>query len=186
MQHGTSILDADVGNLLEEQKSYPKVCCCAAHSSFRSSSDRFLVKRSTSDRFYANSMNRLILLSPLLLNDHYGNELAVALLPFLLNKASDEDLMVNPCLPGSIYTVNFVLIMPSGRSYQFTGRPDFTIDSPYCGSIARFTLRGVGEIQSPLAHPKQQHSPSQAGIYTVNYQFKRGPPQTNAAAKYYE
>ena len=40
-------------------------------------------------------------------NDHYGYELAVALLPFLLNKASDEDLMVNPCLLGSLYTVNF-------------------------------------------------------------------------------
>lgn len=148
VQHGTSISDADVGNLLEEYKSYPTVCCCAAHLSFRSSSDIFLAERSTSDRFYANSLNRLILLPPLL-NDHYGYELAVALLPFLLNKVSDDDLMVNLCLPGSLYTVNFVLRMPLGRAYQFTGRPDFSIDSLYCSSIARFTLRGVGEVQSP-------------------------------------
>ena len=172
VQQGSFISDADAGMLMEEYKGYSKECCCAAHLSFRSSRNRV---RSSSDRFYANSLGRLILL-PSVLNDHYGYELAGALLPFLLNKASDEDFMVNPCLPGSLYTVNFVLGMPSGRAYQFTGRPDFTIEAPYCGSIAQFILKGVGEVQSPPARKRESKTAalSQAGIYTIGQFSKQG------------
>ena len=113
-------------------------------------------------------------LHSVLLTDHYGGELVESLFPFLLQTA-ERKMMVRKCGLGSPYTVNFVLQMPSGSVCQFTGRPDFSINSPYAGAVARFTLRGVGEIQSPPWRRKESKSAalSQAGIYTLG-QFANG------------
>ena len=97
--------------------------------------------------------------------DHYGNELAESLLPFLLQKAEIRH-SIRKCGLGSPYSVNFVLQMPSERVYHFTGRPSFTINSPYMGTtVSRFTLQG---IQSPPWRRKESKTLlSQAGVYAV-------------------
>ena len=98
-----------------------------------------------------------------------------SLLPFLFDKAS-HNLLVRPCGIGSQYSVNFVLELPSGRAYHFTGRPDFSINSPHVRGISRFTLKGVGEIQSPPHRRGESKSAalSQAGVYTVGQFTKPG------------
>ena len=113
------------------------------------------------------------LLLPSVLTDHYGGKLAEALLPFLLKKA-EEQVNMRKCGLGSPYAVNFVLQIPSGRVYQFTGRPDFTMNAPYTGSVSRFTstLKGVGEIQSPPS-TRRNSALSQARIYAIG-QFAKG------------
>ena len=84
---------------------------------------------------------------------------------------------VRKCGLGSPYTVNFVLQMPSGSVCQFTGRPDFSINSSHAGAVVHFTLRGVGvgEIQSPPWRRNESKSTavSQAGICTLG-QFANG------------
>ena len=85
-------------------------------------------------------------MTPPKLSDHYGTEVACALLPTLLKKAG-IDMSVRICKAGSPYTVNFILQMPSGFSYHFVGHPDFTFNIKPEGYVLRFTLKGVGEVQ---------------------------------------
>ena len=140
-----------------------QVCCCPGHLAFRS----------TDDLFYSDCLGRLIS-QPLVLTDHYGGELVEALLPFLFQKAQQR-MNVRKCGLDSPYTVNFVLQMPSGSVYQYTGRPDFTINSAYAGAVVHFTLKGMGEVQSPPWRRNESKSAalSQAGIYTIG-QFANG------------
>ena len=79
---------------------------------------------------------------------------------------------VRKCGLGSPYIVTFVLQMPSGSVCQFTSRADFSF---HAGAVVRFTLTGVGEIQSPPWRRKESKSAalSQAGIYTLG-QFANG------------
>ena len=151
--------------LLQECNSYSKVCNCMAHAAFRRSDDLF----------YKDQLGRLISIPSKLLTDHYGTELAESLLPFLFAKG-EHVMFITKCGLGSPYTVNFVLQMPSGKMYQFTGRPDFSIRGPYNGAIARYTLRGVGEVQSPPGRTSESKTAalSQAGVYTVGQFTKPG------------
>ena len=103
-------LPYQVQNLLEDYEANPAICNCLAHVSFR-----YI--------FYTECLGRLILL-PCILTDHYGNELAESLLPFIIQKC-ESNVIVRKCGLGSPYSVNFVLQLPSGRAYHFTGRPDF-------------------------------------------------------------
>ena len=157
------ISSAEAGSLLNEYMECSQVCCCPGHVEFRS----------TDDLFYSDCLGRLICLPPVL-TDHYGGELVEALFPFLFQKAK-QGMNVRKCGLGSPYTVNFVLQMPSGSVCQFTGRPDFSVNSSHAGAVVRFTLRGVGEIQSPPWRRKESKSAalSQAGIYTLG-QFANG------------
>lgn len=157
VESGDSISPAEARVLLDEYDAVAKVCKCAAHEEFRQ----------TEDVFYGDCLGRLIALPPIL-TDHYGGELAEALLPFILSKM-DVSAYVRKCGLGSPYSVNFVLQMPSGRAFHFTGRPDFSLNAPHTGSVSRYTLRGIGEIQSPPQRKKESKTAalSQAGVYTV-------------------
>ena len=157
VDNNESISTAEAGSLLDEYMERSQVCCCPGH----------LVFRSADDLFYSDCLGRLISLPPVL-TDHYGGKLVEALFPFLFQKAQQR-MNVRKCGLGSPYTVNFVLQMPSGSVYQFTGRPDFSINSAHSGAMVRFTLRSVGEIQSPPWRRSESKSAalSQAGMYTV-------------------
>ena len=155
----------DARTFVQDFSSFPKVCNCPAHEEFRQ----------TDDDLYSDCLGRLISLPPML-TDHYGSELAELLLPFLFKKAEMKH-SIRKCGLGSPYSVNFVLQMPSGRVYQFTGRPDFTINSPHLGTaVSRFTLQGIGEIQSPPWRRRESKTAalSQAGVYTVGQFVKEG------------
>ena len=73
---------------------------------------------------------------------------AESLLPFLFQKAEYNTVM-RKCRLGLPYLVNFILQMPSGRAYHFTGRPDFTINGNFTSSVVWFTMKGIEEVQSP-------------------------------------
>lgn len=157
VERDDSISPAEARVLLEEYNTISKVCKCAAHEEFRQ----------TTDVFYGDCLGRLIALPPIL-TDHYGGELAESLSPFILTKV-DISAYVRKCGLESPYTVNFVLQMPSGRAYHFTRRPDFSLNAPHCESVSRYTLRGIGEVQSPPQRKKESKTAalSQAGVYTV-------------------
>lgn len=111
VENNAAIPSAVVGSLLDEYNGCAKVCQCPAHKSFRS----------TSNLLFSDCLGRL----PAVLTDHYGSELAEALLPFLFQRG-EQRLAVRRCGLGSPYSVNFVLQLLSGQGvYQFTGRPDF-------------------------------------------------------------
>ena len=158
MQDDAPILSLEREALLEQYRTYSRVCNCVAHVAFHQSDDLF----------YKDQLGRLISIPSKLLTDHYGTELAESLLPFLLEKGEHRS-YIRKCSLGSPYTVNFVLQMPSGRMYHFTGRPDFSIHGPYSGAVSRFTLKGIGEVQSPPGRRPESKTAalSQAGVYAV-------------------
>lgn len=159
-QHATAMV-------AEHQESEPAVCECSAHRAFQESSNDF----------YCDCLGRLVS-CPSTLTDHYGGELAEALLPFIFKKA-EMPFTVRKCGLGSPFSVNFILQLPSGQVFHFTGRPDYSINKPFKGSIARFTLKGVGEVQSPPGRNRRESKTaalSQAGVYTVGQFTKEGTP----------
>ena len=100
-----------------------------------------------------------------------GVELATSLLPLILNRGSLL-MSVKPSCAGTPYFVNFILQTPSGNSFHFTGRPDFTVDDKPCHYVLRYRARAVGETQSPPDQKKnptraKQRALSQAGVYAV-------------------
>ena len=148
---------AEVVRLLEAHSQMPLDCQCPAHVAFRTNEKPEL-------RGY---LGDLITIPPSL-TDHWGNELACGLLPILLKKGG-LNMSVKSCSIGSPYTVNFILQMSSGRSYHFVGHPDFTVNEKQTSCILRFTIRAVGETQSPPGRSKESKTAAlcQAGIYTV-------------------
>jgi hypothetical protein len=167
IENNVTVSTAEEESLVQEYEGFSKQCQCHAHKAFREANDLF----------YSDCIGRLVSL-PNQLTDHYGIELAESLLPFLFNKANVKG--VNRCISrcglGSPYSVNFVLKMPSGKVYQFNGCPKLTVNSPFFGIISRFTLVGIGEVQSPPWRRKDETESaalSQAGIYAVG-QFAKG------------
>ena len=61
------------------------------------------------------------------LNDHWGVELATSLLTLILDRGA-LSMTVKLSCGGSPYFVNFIFKTPSGNSFHFTGRPDFSVN----------------------------------------------------------
>lgn len=156
LQDDAPISSSGQGALLEQHRYYSRACNCVAHAAFRESDDA-----------YGCCLGRLISIPSEPLTDHYGYEVAESLLPFLFKKVEHE--MFSSVENVSMYDVNFVLWMPSGRMYHFTGRPDLSIHSPYCGAIAWFVLKGIGEVQSPPGRRSEYKTAafSRAGVSTA-------------------
>ena len=154
---------ADVLDLTAQFREQACMCMCPAHNLFRSGKHQD----------FCSQLGELIMTPPVL-SDHFGTEVACALLPTLLKKAQ-IDMSVRVCGAGSPYAVNFILQMPSGYSYHFVGHPDFTVTMKPKGCLLRFTLKGLGEVQSPpgLGEESKTAALSQAGIYAVG-QFGNG------------
>ena len=153
-------------SIVEQYGSYSTSCKCAAHVAFHESEDRF----------FRDCLGRLISTPSDLLTDYYGGEIVESLLPFLFKKG-EYDMNIRRVCAGSPFSVNFVLQMPSGKMYHFTGRPDFTIHGPYHGVITpRRSLTAIGEIQSaPGRAPESKTAAlSQAGVYTIGQFTKQG------------
>ena len=109
------------------------------------------------------------------LTDDWGSKMANTLLPEIFKRANLFDLEVEDCKQGGVYTVNYILQMPSGNAYQFTGWPDFTISCRYTptaeNGIAmtyhRSTrLHGIGEVESTTTKDRTR-ALAQGGIYGV-------------------
>ena len=123
----------DVVVMLEKYHSGIRSCECPAHRAFRASSDVEFCDR----------LGRLIATPPML-TDHWGCELAETLLPFMFKKVG-LGMSVQKSGPGSPYTVNFILQMPSGKAYHFTGYPDFSVNSKLSGCVLRYSMKGIGK-----------------------------------------
>ena len=117
--------------------------------------------------------------------DDWGTKLACALILLILETAAQHRLLpacsVESSGSGSLYTVNFILQLPSGLAQQFTGWPDFTVTrrftplaqerivTAYSYSKRSQRLCAIGEIQSPPGNSNctKTETFAQAGIYGV-------------------
>ena len=164
-------------NMIQEYNQiHPIECNCAAHKAFRESSDDF----------FTDAIGRLVS-TPSTINDHYGGELAEALLPLIFQKA-DIPATVRKCGLGAPTTVNFILELPSNHVFHFTGRPHYTINDKFRTIINRFTVKGIGEVQSPPGRRRESKDAalSQAGIYVVGQLCKDGAPSSLPAVVLYK
>ena len=75
--------------------------------------------------------------------------------------------MINPCLPGSSYTVNFVM--------RITDRPDFTIDRPTVAWSQDTPWEERGKCSLPGTRRRESTTAAltQAGVYTVGQFMKQ-------------
>ena len=164
-------------NMIQEYNQiHPIECNCAAHKAFRESSDDF----------FTDAIGRLVS-TPSTINDHYGGELAEALLPLIFQKA-DIPATVRKCGLGAPTTVNFILELPSNHVFHFTGRPHYTVNDKFRTIINRFTVKGIGEVQSPPGRRRESKDAalSQAGIYVVGQLCKDGAPSSLPAVVLYK
>lgn len=90
-------------------------------------------------------------------------------------KKADLSFKVRRCGSGSPYSVSFILQVSSGKVFHFTGRPDFSINTPFWGTIAQFNIK---EVQSPQGRRRESKTAalSQAGVYAVGQLTKEGSP----------
>ena len=97
------------------------------------------------------------------------------LFPFIFKKAGMK-MSVQKSGPGSPYSVNFILQVLSGKSFHFTGYPDFTVNSKLSGCVLRYSMKGIGEVQSPPGRSGENKTATlgQEGIYTVGQFGKPG------------
>ena len=149
---GRPLSDEEMSIIMNMYDSISMECQCPAHILFRKQTVE------------SSCLSELMML-PETLTDHWGGELACSLLPLLLSKG-DLDHTVKSCRAGSPYTVNFLLRMPSGNVFHFTGYPDFTVNRKPTSFLLRFSLRGVGEVQCNSSRSKTD-ALSQAGIYAT-------------------
>ena len=149
--------------LVDDFEREPMECQCPAH----------ILHRGGEESPFHEAVAELMLV-PQPLTDHWGGILAGGLLPILI-KSAGLKMSVRHCRAGSPYEVNFLLKLPSGYSYQFVGRPDFTINQKPSGPQLRNTLQCIGEVQSPPGDTEESRTAAlaQAGNYTVG-QFANG------------
>ena len=114
------------------------------------------------------------------LDDDSCYRLANHLLPFCM-KISGLDITVEAVKQKSVTAVKYLLQLPSGETFLFSGWPDFQLLQYYSGISRRLRnkvlreerVRGIGEVQSPPGTSVEAKTAAlaQAGVYAIG-QFK--------------
>ena len=111
------------------------------------------------------------------LNDDTGNICASVLLNHLLKVAHLSRLEVRGTQGGTLASIQYILRLPSGTEYVYTGWPDFQVHQRFSQEERRLTsplgeeerVRAIGEVQSPpgTSHTVKNCAFAQAGhLYT--------------------
>ena len=148
-----------------QRKAVP-LCSCKAHTC-------------DDEQFYHN-LSSLFLTHPPLTDDT-GNQLASVLLSHVLKAAQLPRLNVCGPRAGTHGTVKYILRVPSGVEYLYSGWPDFQICHTFSkeeqqlrkpiGKGAQEAVCGIGEIQSSPGNSTTAKSRAlaQAGIYALGH-----------------
>ena len=159
---GTSTQEK-AGDWIERKKRLP-LCACEAH-------------KCNSD-FFTDILGVLVTLQPPL-NDDSGNVFFSVFLTHVLKVADLTRLTVRGTRGGTLGSVRYILRLPSGTEYVYTGWPDLQIYQKFSYEKRQLgehvgleeTVRGVGEVQSPpgTSNAAKNRAFTQAGIYTLGH-----------------
>ena len=144
--------------LKESNNDVLKLCKCVAHE--------------TSDAWYHITCSLIDISPPL--NDDSGSRVISILLPYIFQVAGLTNMRFQATRAGTLNTMRYILQLPSGESFMYTGYPDFKVVGR-CGMRERrlgrrvLKLCGIGEVQSPPGTSAKAKTAAlgQAGIYSV-------------------
>ena len=130
------------------------------------------------NELYLDVLSVLVSL-PKPLNDDTGNTFAQVFLAHILKSSNLTRLTVRGTRGGTIGRVHFILRLPSGTEYVYTGWPDLHLVQRFTQEERRLgvrlgleeTVRGIGEVQSPpgTSNSAKNRAFAQAGIYTLGH-----------------
>ena len=130
------------------------------------------------DELYSSVVSQLVTIQPPLC-DASGNLLPSVLLPYLFKAADLHNVMHRSAQSGTCGVVHFILRLPSGTDYMYTGWPDFHCIQKFSLAERQLgkpvgleeSIRAIGEVQSPKGNLSQvkDRAFAQAGIYTLGH-----------------